>query len=531
MIRSLTLMFSVIALLALPAGASAIVQPQVSAGSDHTCAVADTGAVSCWGKNDVGQLGDGTTTQRLTPVGVVGLPEIRTVAAGSGSTCALATNNTVWCWGSNEKGQLGNGVTSAAGVAHPVPTQVLALGATAIQVTGGTTNYCAARTSNEAWCWGGNDYGEMGTLSASNPQTTPIKVNITEPVSRVSAGYTHACAALKDGQVRCWGYNASGMLGDGTTTPRPEPVGVAGVSATEIYAGGYTTCAFYQSTSLACWGGGGMVGNPPSGNSSTRAFIKLDPGPTPDYVMGIGGSNTNNCAMANGNTYCWGGSLPNGSPSSIVSPTVMPLPSYTVSLTANGFAGHNCAALHTGSVICWGYNSDGQLGNGAISATSSNVPTIVSGLELVQSKYPPESTFFEIVGKAKLDKKRKTYTLTGVMRIGLNRFVVAQEACLGAVALRVKYSYKKYRRVRGKRKRVTVKATAKGTSQLAATADGCVAQGSVKLPVKYLNGKKVVLTADFAGNASIPAASGKAEYKLTKVKSKKRSKKKSSKKK
>lgn len=530
MIRSLTLPLVVFMLLAAPSAASALTQPQVSAGADHTCAVSDTGVVSCWGRNDDGQLGDGTTTQRLTPVKVIGLPEIRTVAAGNGSTCALATNGTVWCWGANDKGQLGNGTTSAVGADHPTPSQLTALGATATQVTGGTTNFCARLNNSEAWCWGGNDYGEMGTLLASNPQPTPIKVNLAGQVTRVSAGYTHACAVLTSAQVACWGYNASGMLGDGTYSARPEPVFAIGVSATEVYAGGYTSCAVYLSGPLTCWGGGGIVGNPPSGNSPTPVFVTLESGGIPDYVRGIGGSNSNNCALANGKTYCWGGSLSNGSPSSVVAPTVMPLPSGTVSLSANGFAPHNCAVLADGSVLCWGYNADGQLGNGSTSTTTSNTPSVVTGLDLIQGQYIPESTALEIVGAAKLDKKRTTYTLTGVLRIGINRLLKAPEVCVGAVSFRVKYSYRKYRRVRGKRKRVTVDATAKGTAQLAATNDFCSAQGSVKLPVKYLNGKKVTLSADFAGNASIPAVSSRVEYRLKKVTAKKKSKKKRKKK-
>lgn len=484
--------------------------PQISTGAGHTCAVSDTGVVSCWGKNDLGQLGDGSTTERTTPVLVVGLPTIRSVAVGESSTCALAVDGSVWCWGGNQKGQLGNiGVDAAA---HPFPTKVPFLSTAVTQLTAGTSNFCLLYINNEAWCWGGNDYGEIGNAGAANPQPFFQKVDPIGPVKKIWAGYTHACAAQLDGQVLCWGYNASGALGYGigpsTTVPVPS---TGATSAADVYAGGYTSCSLTVASSVMCWGGGGMVGNGP-GSSPTPVEVSGLIG-----VTALGGSNSNNCALKSDQTVrCWGGALPNGSPTSIDTPTEMPALAGSLAISANGFASHNCVVVRGGGVRCWGFNSFGQLGNGTTSATSSYTPSVVGGVDLVQKQYAATGSALGVLGTPRADRKRKNYTLFAGMNVSLPPLVSSTDACAGTLTISVKYSYKKYRRVKGKRKRVTVKKTAKGSAALAPFSEVlCISKASLKLPLSILNGKKVSVNGSFSGNASLAAVSAVTKpYKL-----------------
>ena len=232
--------------ISVPLPASVRAAQSVSTGDTHTCAVladdAGSGVVACFGANDQGQLGDGTTTAHAAPAVVtLGTPPrpARAVSAGGAHSCAIDGDGQLWCWGANDQGQLGIGRATD----QLVPVMVaLPSGAAAIAVSAGEAHTCAVDAANHLFCWGANDRGQLGDGS-----------NLPDGVVAVSAGGAHTCASLQNGQIACWGGNESGQLGDGTTTDRATPAPVPGVSGL-VDAGRSHTCAWTSGGQASCWG-------------------------------------------------------------------------------------------------------------------------------------------------------------------------------------------------------------------------------------------------------------------------------------
>ena len=189
-------------------------------GGGHACAILSDGTMRCWGSNSSGKLGDGTTTDSLVPVTVVGVTNAVRAAGSPGHTCALLTSGRIVCWGGNSRGQLGNGTM----VDRPTADDVLGItGGVAISVLGDVS--CARTSGAELWCWGENGAGQLGD-GTTITRTAPTRVSTLSGVVTSSAGETHSCAATAS-TVFCWGSNAGGKLGDGTTTASLSPVPVA----------------------------------------------------------------------------------------------------------------------------------------------------------------------------------------------------------------------------------------------------------------------------------------------------------------
>jgi alpha-tubulin suppressor-like RCC1 family protein len=240
-----------------------------------------SGGVKCWGENQDGQLGDGTTIDRLTPVDVVGLSgRVTAIAAGAGHNCALISSDGVECWGLNEMGQLGDGTTST----RPRPVDVVGLSGAVAAIAGGDSHSCALTSSGGVKCWGWNAYRQLGDGTTSD-RLTPVDVSgLARGVTAIATGDVHTCALTSAGGVECWGVNSAGQLGDGTTGIRLTPVGVSrlGSGVTALAAGSGHSCALTSVGGVECWGSNfrGELGD-----GTTRDRVR------PVDVIGFGAAN------------------------------------------------------------------------------------------------------------------------------------------------------------------------------------------------------------------------------------------------
>jgi alpha-tubulin suppressor-like RCC1 family protein len=309
----------------------------LAAGISHTCARLTDGTARCWGNNEFGELGDGTTTDRRTPVVVAGLSGVAQLAANEFRTCARLVDGTVRCWGRDTGGSLGTGVTETC-VSRGVSTNVWPCARTPVAIAGlgdvaevavGDDHACARLTDGTARCWGGNSYGELGD-GTTRQSPTPVAVASLTDVAGIAAGYYHTCARVTDGTARCWGSTADGELGDGATTEtrRETAVAVAGLNdVAQIVAFGARTCARLTNGSVSCWGGG------PLGS--------------------LGAATVADCARppaAVGRPCSW---------------TPVAILGLTDAVEIASGSEHTCARRRDRTVLCWGGNDYGQLGASA----------------------------------------------------------------------------------------------------------------------------------------------------------------------
>lgn len=357
----------------LNSGASA-----VSAGGHHTCALTHAGSARCWGYGVFGELGNGVDIRYAVPARVGGLTQrVSAVGAGGSHTCAVTRIGGVVCWGSNRGGQLGNGTTADSFA--PVEVNDLRSGVSAVGA--GASHSCAITAAGGVVCWGDNWNGQLGNGSNAGSSTPVNVIDLGSGVSAIAAGWSHTCAITGAGGVVCWGSNWSGQLGDGTKVDSAAPRQVIGLSSEvgAISAGTSHTCALTVAGGVSCWGGNaeGQLGNGTTTDSLTPTdVIGLSSG-----VVAISAGGWHTCALTSaGGVKCWGyngdGRLGNGNPISSPTPVdVRDLRSGVVAVSAGGY--HTCALTGTGGVKCWGGNTEGQLGNGT---TSGSMPADVIGL-------------------------------------------------------------------------------------------------------------------------------------------------------
>jgi alpha-tubulin suppressor-like RCC1 family protein len=354
---------------ALTAAASPpLVFRQVSAGGLHTCGVTSDDLAYCWGYNESGQLGVGTTDGpelclssgcSTRPVAVLGGLRFRQVSAGEYHTCGITTDYRAYCWG-------------GASILNAGPTPVAVPGGLQVrQVSAGEGHTCLVTTENRAYCWGYNGSGQLGNGTQSGEtQLTPVAVVGQLQFRQVSAGVEHTCAVTTDDRAFCWGSNRYGQLGDSTEISlRLRPTRVAGTRKwRQIDAGFLHTCAVTTSDRAFCWGRGyeGQLGN---GKTYLSFWPRRVAGDLSFKRVTAGGYHS--CGETTTNrAYCWGaaasynkfGQLGDGTTTGRLTPVAVAGGLYFRQVSAGTW--HTCGKTSTDVGFCWGHNAEGQVGDG-----------------------------------------------------------------------------------------------------------------------------------------------------------------------
>lgn len=384
--------------------ATLLVTLGMSAGGNHTCAIMPDTTVTCWGSNAFGQLGNGTVggdrTEGVTvigPDGVTALTGVTQISAGLQHTCVRTSNGQALCWGDNEYKELGANIDdSVSSVARTV------LGAfevgdpppltDVVSVSAGIDHTCALKTDTTVRCWGKRADGQVGNgplEPAPEPArtATPVLVaggDLLSGVTHLAAGGYFNCARVTNGTVYCWGNGGDGEIGDGEDTNRsvatlvPSLTNVASVGAGTAHA-----CAVLVDTTVHCWGNNeqGQIGDDTNGNvRSSPVTVGAAGTPLTGVAAVDPGKNTTCARMTDATVRCWGynpdGQIGDGTTDSRLTPTTALAAGSTLTGAQQLSTGddHSCVRDTLGLLRCWGYNLNGQVGDGSTDNRLSAVP-------------------------------------------------------------------------------------------------------------------------------------------------------------
>ena len=353
----------------------------LGAGRSHTCGLAQDGSASCWGLNTYGQLGVGTLFDGWGPRAVSGGRSYMALVAGANHTCGLATGGKAYCWGDSRYGQLGEGLSS--GLLAPVEVNG---GRKFTALAAGTNHTCALAAGGKVYCWGDNGYGQLGDGTVVTNRSGPVAVSGGRTFTALATGDAHTCGLATGGKAYCWGDNRYGQLGNGTRVQQVVPVAVGGGRTFKALAAGAShTCGLVAGGTAYCWGGNeyGQLGDGTGGggygnNSADRTAPVTVSGARTFTALVAGASHT--CGLATGGTaYCWGyngnGQIGDGTLVQQTAPAPVSGARAFRALVAGG--SHTCGLAPGGTAYCWGSNASGQLGDDT-SGTDRTTPVAVT---------------------------------------------------------------------------------------------------------------------------------------------------------
>ncbi|MFO0795280.1 MAG: hypothetical protein U0586_14615 [Candidatus Brocadiaceae bacterium] len=357
------------------AGVSGIIA--LDGGGSHSLLVKDDGIVWACGLNASGQLGIGSLTPQTSFKKISSIKSIVAIAAGTAHSLALEANDSVDAWGENANGQVGNNKTTD----QKKPVKVLNLTGTVIAYDGGRFHTLAVKSDGTVWAWGWNRFGQLG-YSTYVDGSTPVKVVGLRNAENVAGGWWFSLALTSDGKVWSWGYNADGELGDGTTVDKTIPGQVIGLSnVSRIEAGAFHSLALKNDGTVWGWGynGDGQLGD----GTNTDRFTPVQVSGLTNIIAIACGSFHNLALKNDGTVWAWGwnsfGQLGDGT--NVDSNVPVQVLSVNVNNITSIAAGelHSLVRRATDSTLwAWGYNGNGQLGNGT--KTNSLSPVQVTGV-------------------------------------------------------------------------------------------------------------------------------------------------------
>lgn len=344
----------------------------------HNLALKTDGTVWAWGRNDYGQLGDGTTIQRSIPIQVMGLSHVIAVAVGRQHSLALAQDGTVWAWGYNFYGQLGDGSTTDRSI--PAPVQGLH---DVKEIAGGGFHSLALKADGTVLTWGYNANGQLGDGTHAD-RSVPVPISGLEPMRAIAGGKVYSLALAQDGTVWAWGCNGDGQLGNGTTTDQSTPTLVPGLSSVRILAAGdSSSIAVTSDGAFWAWGNNssGQLGVTTVTNHSIPIQVQ-----NLDRIRAIAGGVYHNLALRqDGTVWAWGNNFNGQIGDRRVSASSFPVPVTLDGAAAAVAAGssHSLSVTQDGRVWAWGGNNFGQLGLGTADIFIHDFPVQVMGINHV----------------------------------------------------------------------------------------------------------------------------------------------------
>jgi len=370
--------------------AASLVWTQVTVGAQHTCALASNGRAYCWGYGGGGRLGTGAIPLDLpTPTRVAGGLQFAQISAGTEHTCAITIDHKAYCWGSNFEGQLGDGTTTSR--TTPVP---VAGGRSFDRIRAGDIHTCALTTAGKAFCWGSNSYGLLGD-GTTTMHTSPVAVVGGLVFRRLMVGGLHTCGVTTADKAYCWGRGVEGQLGRGSKQNSPRPVAVSGGLAWQaILPGSDHTCGITTAAKAYCWGtfGTDTYSGLGTGDNAAGSWTPLPVAGTRSWRQLTTGT-LHTCGITM--TYvpfCWGfnweGQNGDGTDSVATGVPIRVAGNLKLTGVATGVevlrayddpdAQHSCGITAEGRIYCWGWNLYGQLGDGKESPEewNSRVPVL-----------------------------------------------------------------------------------------------------------------------------------------------------------